>query len=198
MSLKIITPPTTEIVTVDEAVQFMRVDSPSAAEEALIETMITAARKWCEEYLRRAIGVQTLELILDEFPSLGNQAILLRPPVVSVTSVKYIDADGDEQTMVEDVDYYLAKDSEPGEIRPVAYWPYSLNTADAVRVRYQAGYCADESPILSEILPETIRTAILMQVADLYNNREAQVEKPLSVNQTLERLLSMYRLEMSL
>jgi hypothetical protein len=35
-----------------------------------------------------------------------------------------------------------------------------------------------------------------MMVADMYTNREAQVEKPLSANPTVERLLSMYRLGM--
>lgn len=195
MSLMIITPPE-ELITVTEAAQFMRVDSPGASEEALIGTIITAARQWCEEYLRRAIGVQTLEVVLDGFPQLGKKAIMLRPPVVSVTSVKYIDIDGAEQTLISGSDYFKSEDSEPAELRPYSSWPITRNTADAVRVRYQAGYYAGGSPVLSKVLPETIRTAILMQAADLYNNRESQNEKPLSANQTLERLLSTYRLEM--
>lgn len=197
MSLKIITAPD-ELVTTAEALQFLRVDSPSVAETAQIEMMITAARQWCEEYLRRAIGVQTLELILPAFPSRGDKAIILRPPVVSVTSVEYLDTAGDEITLVEDTDFYLSQDSDPGEIRPLADWPATLNTANAVRVRFQTGYYAGGSPVVSLELPKTIRTAILMQVADLYENRGAQSEKPLTANQTLERLLSMYRLEMGI
>jgi hypothetical protein len=49
--------------------------------------------------------------------------------------------------------------------------------------------------MLSEALPATIKTAMLMYIADLYENREAQVEKPLTANLAVERLLSTYRLE---
>jgi hypothetical protein len=37
---------------------------------------------------------------------------------------------------------------------------------------------------------------MLMMIADMYANREAQVEKVLTANPTVERLLSMMRLEM--
>lgn len=197
MSLKVITAPS-EIITVSEAADFMRVDFPDD-EESIISAMITSARQWCEEYLRRAIGVQTLETILPCFPQRGRKEILLRPPVISVTSVKYLDTSGVEQTLVLNTEYRLSIDSDPAEIVPVDNaWPACLDVANAVRVRYQTGYYGGGSPAESIELPKTIRTAILMQVADLYHNRESQVEKPLSSNPTLERMLSMYRLEMGI
>lgn len=195
MSLKIITAPS-ELITVDDAAEFMRAEF-SDAEESLIETMITASRQWCEEYLRRAIGVQTLETVLRGFPSSNSGIILLRPPVIDVTSIKYLDTSGEEITMDAD-DYIVSYDAQPAEIIPVSGWPTAQDSANSVRVRYQAGYYGGGSPAVSEELPSTIRTAILMQVADLYQNREAQVEKPLTSNPTLERLLSMYRLEMGI
>lgn len=191
MGLRVITPPS-EIITVAEAAEFLRADF-SDDEQPVIEAMITAARQWVEEYLRRSIGAQTLEITIENFPSRGRQAILLRPPVIEVVDFTYLDADGDSQTLVEDVDFRIALDSEPGEVTPVSAWPIALGTADCVRLRYQCGYYGSGSPVN---LPKTIRTAILMQVADLYNNREAYVERPLSANPTLERLLSPYRLEM--
>lgn len=194
--LKVITPPS-EIITVEEAADFMRIDFPDD-EESTIEMMITAARQWCEEYLGRAIGVQTLELTLDQFPHLGKKAIFLRPPLISITSFTYLDSDAEEQSLVVDEDYFLAADAEPAQVRPYSCWPTTLNTADAVRIRFQTGYYPGGSPALSIELPRTIKQAILMQASDLYHNREAQVERPLTVNLTLERLLSMYRLEMGL
>lgn len=196
--LKIITPPTAELITVAEAADFMRVDFPDS-ETTQIETMITAARQWCEDYLRRAIGIQTLEEVLGAFPKTGRQAINLRPPVISITSVIYTDTSGDDVELVEGTDYYVALDSEPGEIVPISAWPVALAKANSVKVRYQAGYSnPGDSPLLSTALPTTIRTAMLMQIMDLYENRGSQTERPLTVNQTLERLLSMHRLEMGI
>ena len=169
MSFKIIIPPE-EIITVEEAAKFMRVDFPDD-EEQQIKTMITAARQWCEEYLRRAIGVQTLRLILDGFPFLGKQAIILRPPVIKIESVKYLDTNNIEQSLTLDVDYYLSIDTDPAELRPVSAWPVALKTADSVKIEYQSGYYAGGSPAVSVALPSTIKTAMLMQISDLYHNR---------------------------
>jgi uncharacterized phiE125 gp8 family phage protein len=178
-----------ELITVADAEEFMRAEF-SVSEEPLIESLITAARQWCEEYLGRAIGVQTIELRLGGFPA-NDGPIILKSPVVEVATVKYLDADGVEQTM--DEDDYLVSDAEPAEIVPVSSWPYAFDSADSVRVEYDAGYSAG-SPLVAPILPKTIKTAMLMMVADMYANREAQVEKQLVANPTVERLLSQYRL----
>lgn len=196
MGLRIITAPS-ELITYTEAADFMRIDFPDD-EQTVIEAMITAARQWCEDYIRQAIGVQTLEQTLTRFPYTGRKAIPLRPPVISISSFTYLDTNGDSQTLVENTDYYFSDDSDPAEVAPVGDWPVALGTADSVRIRYQTGYYGGGSPVTSEELPKTIRQAILMQVADLYQNREAQTEKPLTANKTIERLLSMYRLEMGI
>jgi uncharacterized phiE125 gp8 family phage protein len=181
-----------ELITVTDAADFLRAEF-SVSEEALIESLITAARQWCEEYLGRAIGVQTLELRVGSFP-VDAGPIVLRSPIIEVNSVKYLDTNGVEQTM--DEDDYLVSDAEPAEIVPVSAWPVAFGSSDSVRVEYEAGYCAGGSPLVSQELPKTIRTAILMLVADMYTNREAQVEKPLTANPTVERLLSQYRLNL--
>jgi len=197
MLIKIITQPE-EIITVSEVSGFLHIDFP-ASETTEIENMITAARQWCEDYLERAIGIQTLETVLGPFPWVGRQQIILRPPVVSLTSVKYKDTSGVEQTLVENTDFYKSLDSEPGEIVPVGAWPVALKTADAIKVRYVSGYSdPGDSPLLSKSLPDSMRLAMLMQVGDLYANREAQTEKILTANPTLERLLSVYRLGMGI
>jgi uncharacterized phiE125 gp8 family phage protein len=189
--LKVLTAPT-EIITTDEVADFVRADF-SVAEETLVEGLITSARQWCEEYLRRAIGVQTLELRLKGFPANGGP-IILRCPLLSVTSIKYRDADYVENTM--DAADYIVSDSEPACVYPASAWPFDYGLADSVVVEYEAGYYPGGSPKLSEVLPKPIKTAMLMMIADMYANREAQVERPLAENPTVERLLSQYRLEM--
>jgi len=186
--LKVLAQPT-EIITVSEAAEFIRAEF-SQAEASLIETLITSARQWCEEYLDRAIGLQGLELRLAGFP-VRQGPIVLRCPLASVTSVVYKDKDGAEQTL--DPAEYVVSDSEPATIRPVGEWPVTHGSDDSVVVTYEAGYMSG-SPMTTQELPKTLRTAMLMLVADMYANREAQVERPLSENKTVERLLSQYRL----
>ena len=44
------------------------------------------------------------------------------------------------------------------------------------------------------VLSEPVEIAILLQVGDLYSNRERQSEKPYFANSTYERLISPYRI----
>jgi len=191
---KIITAPS-EIITDDDAAEFMRAEF-STLETTLIESLIKTARLMCEEYLFRRIGVQTIELRDKGFPA-NNAPIILPAPLISVTSIKYMDGNNTEQTLAPSE--YIVSDSAPGQIIPINSWPETSKASDSLRVVFRTGYSdPGESPMLSETLPETIKTALLMQVADMYENREAQVERPLSLNPTLERLLAPYRLEMGI
>jgi len=192
---KLITAPTAELITLEEAAAFMRAEF-SESEESLIESLITVARLMCEEYLFRRIGVQTLELRDKGFP-VNNAPIVLPAPLISVTSIKYLDTSNVEQTL--DEDDYVVSDSAPGLIIPVNSWPYTSAAGDSLRVVFVAGYSSPgESPMQSEALPTTIKTAMLMQIADMFENRESQVEKPLAANQTLANLLAPYRLEIGI
>lgn len=46
---------------------------------------------------------------------------------------------------------------------------------------------------LDNTAPAPVKAAALLLVGDLYSNREALVERPLSKNPTFERLLNPYR-----
>jgi hypothetical protein len=108
MDYKIITAPTTDQVLLAEAKLHCRVDG--AEEDSLISELISGAREYCEESPRRAFAVATFEAYLDRFP-ICNQIELPRPPLVSVTSVKYKDSAGVETTMTVNVDYLVDTDS---------------------------------------------------------------------------------------
>jgi len=189
--LKLITAPS-ELITLEDAAEFMRAEF-STSEEDLINTLITAARQMCEDYLFRRIGVQTVELRDKGFPT-NNGPIILPAPLISVESIKYLDVNNTEQTF--GASEYVVSDAEPGMIIPVNSWPATSQSGDSLRVVFIAGYSAPGSPQESELLPSTIKTAMFMQIADMYENREAQVERPLTANQTMTNLLSPYRLEM--
>lgn len=163
MHHKVITAVATEPITTAEAKLHLRVDH--ADDDALIGALITAAREFAEHYTGRALAPQTLEAALDAFPDEGFIDLPM-PPVASVTSIKYTDTAGAEQT-VSSGNYAL---STYGESRRVnlsadAQWPTDAEeVADAVRIRYVAGYAT---------CPKAARQAMLLLIGHLYENRQA-------------------------
>lgn len=173
MSLKLITAPTSEPVTLAEAKAHLRVEI--ADDDLLIGSMITAAREAAEHITQRSLMLQTWELALDAFPSPAYGIRLPKPPFVSISAVSYIDADGELQTMPE-ADYQVGQHSEPASLRP-AYgtaWPAARNQADAVIVRYVAGY-----PDASRV-PAQVKAWMLLRIGTLYENRESIVNGTIS------------------
>lgn len=163
MSYKVITPVATEPVSLAEARLHIKADSDTT-EDTLISTWITTAREIAEQYTGRALAPQTLEMALNAFPSVCAQVIQLEmPPVATITSVKYTDAAGVEQT-VSSGDYALSLYGDARALAPTygKYWPITQCIADAVRVRYATGYAT---------APKAVKAAILLMVAFLNENR---------------------------
>lgn len=164
MTTRLITAPTTEPVTLAEAKLDLRIDT--ADEDTLISSLITAAREQCEHILGRSIMTQTWEKVLDSFPSDNGAIELLYPQIASITSIKYIDANTANETILVNIQYSLDKDSEPGWVMP-AYgilWPDTLGVANAVRIRFVAGY-ADAASV-----PASIKNWILLAVRHMHDN----------------------------
>lgn len=166
MTTRLITAPTSEPVSLAEAKLHLRVDHN--AEDTLIQALVTAAREQCEHILGRSIMPQTWELVLDTFPADGDIE-LSNPPIISIASVKYIDANTGTEVTLASNQYALDKDSEPGWLMPESgiTWPATYAAANAVRVRYQAGY-ADAASV-----PVSIKNWILLAIGVWYQNREA-------------------------
>lgn len=185
-------------VSLSDAKLHLRVTS--ATEDALITTFIGAATQNIDGpdgWLGRAIAPQTLEL---QCALPRGPVRLPLPPVVSLESVKYLDANGVEQTA--DLDDFYLTGAEGNILTPSSdtpAWAGGSLRPDALRVRYQAGYVADpEADPLVAAIPEPIKAAILLMVGDLYQSRETFVTGrsvaavPMSL--TVERLLAPYRI----
>lgn len=184
MSLILITPPATEPVTVAEAKLHLRIDH--ADEDAWIAARITGAREACEHILQRALVTQIWERVLDAFPS--REIELGMPPVQSIVSVKYIDTAGTEQTMSNTL-YMLEPVRQPGFVLP-AYgtsWPATLDTVNAVRVRFNCGFGA------ASAVPESIKAWILLHVAHWHCNRAAASDKRYETVPLFDGLLDRWR-----
>lgn len=139
MGIKVITPPSA-VLTLEQLRRHCKIDPPNATNDADddLSAALAGAHATAQHYARISIGSQTLELALDAFPDGGIQ--LLQGPVTSITSVKYIDLDGDEQTLGSSL-YSLDDYSAPAWLLPAVdtEWPDTLETANAVKVRYVAG-----------------------------------------------------------
>lgn len=181
MTVVVITPPG-PFLDLETAKAHVRADDD---DDTLIAAYVGAACGHIdgpEAWLGRAIGRQTLELRLNEFPychrSLGY------PPLVSVTSVKYLDVAGAEQ-VVNPASYVV--DETGIELSPGAAWPAAYMRRDAIRIRYEAGYVTP---------PPAIVAATLLMVGDLYQNREtsgAGVISAVPMSTTVANLLSPFR-----
>jgi uncharacterized phiE125 gp8 family phage protein len=111
MALKLITAPAAEPVSTSEAKSHLRVDT--TADDTYIGTLITVARQNVESHLRRALISQTWEVVLDAFPA--GVIRLPKPPLASVTSIKYTDDEGNESTY-SSANYVVDSDTEPGRV----------------------------------------------------------------------------------
>lgn len=174
MILKQITKPAAEPVSLTDVEAQCRIGSLS--DEALaVERFIAAVRQKAEAVTRRALITQTWELVLDAFPA-GRGAISLPlPPLQSVGFITYTDIDGVTQTL-DPLAYRAITDAEPAYIIPVygLSWPVALNDDAVVRVRFTCGY-GPTDPDTAANVPEAIQQWILLNVANLYENRETVV-----------------------
>jgi uncharacterized phiE125 gp8 family phage protein len=162
MNLILITAPTLEPVSVETAKLYLRVDG--TADDAEITRLIKSARETCEEISRRAFITQTWDMILDDWPR-DLRVRLYRPPLQSVTSVKYLDADNVEHTWT---DYLVDARSDPGVIVFFTLPSDSLRESGAIAIRFVSGYGAAAASV-----PQRVIDAILGLIAYRYENREA-------------------------
>lgn len=169
MKFKVVTPVATEPVTLAEARLQCKVDADDTTHDALITGLITAAREFAEHYTGRALAPQTLEAALDAFTD-DDYIDLPMPPVSSVTSIKYTDTAGAEQTLSTGA-YTLSPYSLSNRVNLTADadWPSTQDVANAVRVRFVAGYAT---------IPQAAKAAILLHI---------EIECPLNPHTPAER-----------
>jgi uncharacterized phiE125 gp8 family phage protein len=176
--------PTLEPVTLQEVKDHLRGVS-IADEDALLQSHIVTARETMEGLLCKALMQQTLELNLSRFPGwalplprTGN--LDLTDLLTSVTSVQYIDMNGNTQIRptsqyIVDAHHQPIARLLPFGIDPLTgnqdvptYWTPTRYVPNAVTVTYVAGVASIGA------VPQMIRQALLMVVGTLYENREAE------------------------
>jgi len=182
------TPPTVEPVSLSEAKNHLRVDFTD--DDALIQGEIRSARTYLERKYNRAFCTQTLVLDLDSFDPARRADVVyagiapspwavglgvvwsvveLRPPVASITSVKYTDTSGVQQTLATNK-YVLDNGTEPGRLYPAfnLVWPATAYLPGAVKVEFIAG-------LDPGLVTDDAKQAHLLLVAEMYAYRELTI-----------------------
>jgi len=182
MSLKRTTDPANPALSVANAKTHCRVTGSD--DDTEITAYISAATDYVEAATGRQLVNGTYTLKLDTFPA-EDYIELPRPPLSSVTSVKYYDTAGVQQTFSSD-DYTVDTHSEPGRV-VLNYgesWPNTRTQHQAVEIVFVAGYGADDTSV-----PENLQTAIRLLVGDFFENRESTTPITLQTTKAVENLL---------
>lgn len=189
--IQLVTPPATEPLALADVKNYLRVDADITQDDALINSLITAARQLIEKNLNRQIVTATWLWTIDSFfgyemPGgqllLGDRPIpqqrggggiwpylsILRPPrspLQSVVSINYIDPSG-ASLLLDPSQYIVDTVSVPGRLAPAygTVWPVTQEVPNAVSITFTAGYST---------VPGTITTALYMMIASWYQNRDS-------------------------
>lgn len=134
--MPLITGPTAEPVTLAQVKAHLRIDADITDDDALLASLIPAARAQAEHRTGRRFGVQTWSRVLGGFPA--GPLILPDPPIVAIVSIQYDDPAGAEQTLAPTA-YRVRLAGEPAAVRPVSAWPETLVEEGVVRITYSCG-----------------------------------------------------------
>lgn len=168
--------PASEPLTLEFVKNYLKVDG--TADDALITHLIKGARTSAEMILNMGLLEQTVEESFEGFPQYWHRnplkAITLkRGPLIAISSISYYDTDNAQQTLA--ASKYTARRSDATlpvvTPAPDEAWPETAGRPDAVTVTYQVGFADADS------IPVDILDAILLMVADSYDNRTDSVKR---------------------
>lgn len=169
-SLKVVTKPVVEPVSVTDAKAHCRIDT--TADDDYIAALISAAREYVEAYIDESLVDQQLVMRLDAFPAVIE---LPRPPMSQTASrtaveVVYTASDVGNTALLSTSEYRIDRDSTPGTLRPLygGSWPSHLLDYGSVTVTWWAGRGVDGGSVSPRV-----KAAMLMLVGQWYERRMA-------------------------
>jgi uncharacterized phiE125 gp8 family phage protein len=179
----LLTGPTLKAVSVEEAKTHLRI-TDDAGDQSVEQFLATAVEE-AEQYMGRGLLTQSWKAAFEGF---ANELPLpMAAPLQSVTSVKYHDTAGVQQTLATSV-YDVDLLARPGCVRLKAgqSWPslQSDRRGWRVEVIYVVGWTEPS------LVPERIKQGIRQFVAYLDLDREGLEPQALAARQAAERLWS--------
>lgn len=163
--IEVVTAATTSAVTLAEAKAHLRVLHED--DDDLITAQLAAACDTIERATRVALQPQTLRCSLKDWPQADRRLWVPRPPMVSVTHVKYMDADNVERT-VSSGNYFTLLNTGSVVFLADFSWPSLADRPDAVRVTYVAGVAT---------IPTSLKQCILLQLQQGYDGQDERRQR---------------------
>lgn len=163
--------------------------------DTLIDGLIAAATAHFQNTLEMPLCEQSWS---QSFEEICGTLYLEKTPVISVTSVKYIDGAGDEQT-VDTADYSLVVDETSTSIKfRSGYTAPTLSSEiiPGVAVIYKSGYAnAGSDPNFTSTVPDDIKQAMFLLIRQWFDNPSAIVvgTTVAKMPNAVDALLSPYR-----
>lgn len=164
--LKVVSAPTSEVITLAELKKHVRVDT--ADDNSVLETLLKAATEKFEERAMITVRPTGFELTL---PGFGSCIDIPAYPLRAVTSISYVDTDGMTQA-VSSANYSVVETPEGARIVFNDNWSApSLDddVPEPVTIAFEAGYDDPESTEGDLPLKAKIVIAIVMLVGHWYD-----------------------------
>lgn len=202
-NLTLVTPPAIEPVSLVDAKAYLRIDSTNdLIEDAYVESLITVAREYCENFQNRAYITQTWEMALpgfsfSAFDSLNGskrESIITIPKgkLQAIDSFTYKDTAGVVTTLTPEVDYNVSNRGILGRVCPPfgKVFPLTiLYPLDPVVIKFTCGYGDTPTDV-----PTRAKQAMLLLISHWYENRlvvnDLRGVNPLELNFTVSSLLA--------
>lgn len=179
-SWKVTSGPVSEPLSTDFVKDWLKVELSVSADNDIVSGLIVAARKRVERYTGISLLTQTVQQVFDQFPSGMNretpnsELILGLSPLISVSSVSYLDSDGENQVLSSS-NYVVDNVSQPARIAPGhGYaWPEAYSVINAITVTYTAGHSATTAADF----PNELLTAMKLWIAGHYEERQDRAKR---------------------
>ncbi len=185
MTHAIITPPAVEPLTLAEVKTHLRLDG--SAEDALLASLVVAARQYLEATTGLALITQRLRFYRDDWPADGLIQLAIAP-LQSVESVTIYDAAGNPLAVAL-TGHVLDSAASPARLFLPAQPPTS-RPLNGIEIDVTAGFGNTGADV-----PDTLKRAMLMHVALMYELRGAipSEMQPAAIPAGYDRLVSPYR-----
>lgn len=158
------TAPTATVLTLSDAKQHLRLDHTNE-DDTYVYDLIKVAGEYIRTRTELTLITTTYQIVLCEFPD-EDEIVLAYPPVATIDSVSYQDADDATQAFT---DFTLQNDAYSRSrlvLDPLSSWPPTYERTDAVTITYTAGLSSTAAG-----LPASVRHCARLLVDHLYNNR---------------------------
>ena len=173
-SVKTITHSKELVINLDTVKQFLRIDHDY--EDEVLKILIKAATKTFESYTGKAIIKQCLQVIYFKYDA---EKLLL--PVIPVIEVQKAEINNYEEVWSEIDKSVCVVENNKLYFRNFVYYKN-------FRITYNAGIATSESEV-----PEDVKTAVLKNIAYLYDNRGDSTICGIQENRFFESLYKQFR-----